>query len=165
MKASKPNLVMFNAHGTPKYILGFKEPMLMASENEHLTNGLVIYARTCSSAAELGKNCYEKGGAKAFVGYSWYFTFLTDNNNEARPLADEDARPVLETSNVIVEALLKGNTIHEAVTRSAQHMEKEIDYIKSSKFPNYLDAPLVIGCLKLNHRILKVYGDEKARIF
>lgn len=164
IESRPPSLLMFNAHGSPEEIAGFDgKPMLRAGENEHVAKGLVVYARTCSAAAVLGRKCAEKG-AKAFIGYSWFFTFPTDNNDEAHPLNDELAAPVLKTSNAIVEALLKGSTVREAIGRSAQHMEKEIEFIKSSRFNHFLEAPLVIGCLKLNQRILTVCGNNDAAI-
>ena len=163
IESRKPSLLVFNGHGLSDRIQGFNEPLLIAGENEGVTNGLLVYARTCSCVSKLGESCV-KQGVKAFVGYLGLFFIPLDGLKAAHPFEDELSAPIMRTSNLIVEVLLKGNSVRDAIERSNQHAEKEIEYVKSSNFHDARLAPIVIGCLKLNQKALKALGDANAKV-
>lgn len=120
VKAKDPRFIFFNAHGDAQRIYGDKigkEEYILIEEgrNHHLLDNKLVYARSCWSAASLGKTCI--GGC--FIGYNVPFRFWHDEEWVTKPLNDNVAKQFLEPSNTIVSALLKGNTVKEAVEKSA----------------------------------------------
>jgi hypothetical protein len=161
LKSSDPVFVMFNGHGMATEICGHKNAVLLKySQNESLMKGRVIYARSCYSLSTLGKSCADKG-ARAFVGYSLPFMFISDPNRSFHPLKDELAAPCFVSSNSIPLALLKGNTVKDAITRGKEQIDKQIALWKTR---NVMEATMVVACLMWNKRGLGFHGNENATV-
>ena len=162
IRKSNPKFVMFNGHGVPDMICGHgDEVLLKTNENEGVTKGRIVYARSCFSLKKLGKNCSKKG-AKAFVGYFLPFMFVSDPaRSAAHPLKDELAQPCFESSNSIPLTLLKGNSIKDAIFRSKEKTDKLIAYWKTQ---NRVEASMVVASLMWNKRALGHEGNENAKI-
>jgi hypothetical protein len=159
--SSDPIFVMFNGHGSPTEIYGHDWAILLAiNDNEKLMKERIVYARSCFSLSKLGVSCC-KHGATAFIGYGIPFMFVSDPNRSANPLKDELATPCLETSNSIPIALLKGNTVKEAVSRCKEHTDKLIASWKTKKD---MEASIVVACLMWNKNALNFEGNADATI-
>ena len=89
----------------------------------------------------MGKSAVEEG-CNAFIGYKKKFWIVRHHNYECHPLKDRIAKPILECSNVVVEELIKGKRVDEAVKKSH---EKSADYILELI---YSKEPLAIASLQ-----------------
>jgi len=128
-----PEIVLFNGHGSPTQICGFKNEVLIENNiNDSLLKNKIIYALSCSSASVLGQNAIKKG-AKSFIGYKRSFILCTDKNRETTPLKDNIAHSFLGPSNRLSISILKGNSVNEASHKSKEEFKKEISTYTSTK--------------------------------
>jgi len=133
LSKQSPDVILFNGHGSPTQICGFKNEVLIENDiNDFLLKGKVIYALACSSAAILGQSAIKKG-AKSFVGYKRSFILFTDKTRETTPSKDHIAESFLEPSNRLSISILKGNSAEEASRKSKEEFKKEIAKYASSK--------------------------------
>lgn len=162
MRDKQPQFIFFNAHGTEDTIYGDKidgevEVLIKEKINHHILDSKLVYARSCWAAASLGKAC--KGGC--FIGYSLPFTFWTDERWSSKPLNDNTAKLFLESSNLIVSSLLKGNSAEEAVTKSINMSKKNIlRLLKTNDEPG---RAYFIAALFNNLQCLKILGNRKMK--
>ena len=98
------------------------EPLIIVADNEKLLKDKMVYAISCRSAKNLGPKSVSVGAIN-YSGYDDDFVFLYEPANLSRPLSDTTARMFLEHSQIFVESLMKGNTVHEAVDRSKQNLK------------------------------------------
>lgn len=126
------NFILFNGHGDYDSVKGQKNDILVkSSENANILANKIIYCRTCKSGKKLGIDCIISR-AMAFIGYKEEFYFVYDQNNVARPLKDRYAKRFLESDNVCILSLLKGNTILDAFENSQYQYKKHIQEILTS---------------------------------
>lgn len=162
LKKRKPELIMFNGHGGPNVICGYKNELLISSEdNPEILDSSITYALACSAALELGRVTVERG-AKAFIGYQFDFALGKDPNSEAAPMKDKIAPLFLEPSNILFSSLLKGNSVETAVARSKKKMKENISYLVY-KNP-FLEAQSLAPWLYGNYIGLIFHGDPNVSI-
>lgn len=155
------SFAFFNGHGSKEYICGQQNEKLLDEENCRLLNATIVYSRSCDSAAILGKKVVCEGNVKAFVGYSQAFIFVKNTSRTTTPLKDNYARPCLESSNVVPQALINGNTVQQATEKSQKHADKELEYLKTHYSP---ENSHILFALQWNKMVLKVIGDQNATI-
>ncbi len=157
-----PDVILFNGHGSPTKICGFKNEVLVESEvNDFLLKDKIVYAISCSSASVLGQTAVQKG-AKSFIGYKRSFILFTDRNREATPLKDHIANSFLEPSNRVSISILKGNSVEEASHKSKVEFKKEIEKYASTKV--MLGSDRIASALLWNMSNQVVLGDKEARV-
>ncbi|MDD5163145.1 MAG: hypothetical protein PHD95_02975 [Candidatus ainarchaeum sp.] len=162
LKKKSPRLVMFNGHGNKETVMGHQNAILIKhGVNEELLKNKIVYCRSCSSAAILGKESISKG-TTAFLGYTNLFGFSFNPQRSATPLKDEFAKPCLESSNQIIKALLKGHTVLEAYKSSQQATDDWIEKMQRSDAPP--EASHILLWLVWNKINQKFYGEESAKI-
>lgn len=159
----QPRLVFFNGHGDDETIFGHNDEILIKSgNNENLLESKIIYAVSCSSAKELGKNAIEKG-ADAYIGYEDDFVFIGDTNSSARPLADQFAKPFFESSNQIPLSLVNGSKVIDASAKSQKMFQYWITYFRTlgESLP---EAPEILKQLLWDKRNQVIIGNQDASI-
>jgi hypothetical protein len=73
IEKQKPNLIMFNGHGSPEEICGYKQEVIVSVKtNPEVLKNAVVYSLSCSSASVLGPKSVENG-AISFIGYELDF--------------------------------------------------------------------------------------------
>ena len=107
--------------------------MIVLDDKDVFAN-TVTFARACDCIKELGEESV-KAGCKAFIGYRNEFWVPRLHEMESRPLKDELAKPVIETSNIVAEELIKGKTVEEAVAKAHDNAAKLISQIIFSNDP------------------------------
>ncbi len=139
LSKQKPELVVFNGHGADSEVYGSDGEMLISTnEKKEIYENKVFFVRACSAGKILGP-LVVKNGAKAFIGYSEVFIFITDPQKLIKPLEDENAGPFLRASNEVALSLLKGSTPQEAHEHGVKAHQKEIERLLNSKsFNTYL---------------------------
>ena len=156
----KPSFIFFNGHGNAKSIFNNENKPFIDISSSDVFDKTVTFARACDCLKELGKDAVKKG-CNSFIGYKNNFWIVRHHKFECVPLKDEVARPILECSNIIVEELIKGNTVDQAVKKSH---EKSADYILELI---YSKEPLAIASLQAivtNDAALDFEGIDSAKI-
>jgi len=158
----KPDLIMFNGHGSPEVICGHNNEVLISSrENLNLLRDKIIYSLSCSSASVLGSKAI-KGGAKCFIGYELDFALGKDPKKQASPRKDRIAKLFLEPSNLLFASLLKGNSAKQSVEKAKKMMDENLWFLNTTQeFPEASDyAPFLFG----NYLGLIAHGDDNASL-
>lgn len=155
------NFIMFNGHGTSDCICCHNNEIIIDINNLNVLKNTITYSLSCSSAKKVG-NISIENGALCFVGYTEDFALGKDPNREATPLKDRIAKLFLEPSNFLVQTILKGKTVKEAVERAKNKMLKNIDYLNSTD--EFLDASHYAPYLFSNYLSLVAYGKDSALI-
>jgi len=164
IKKKNPSLILFNGHGDEEVIYGDKidgveEPIVKKGENHEILADRLVYARACSAGASLERVC--TGGRGCFIGYITPFKFWTDRNWSGNPAKDKLAELFLEPSNLLAQALLKGNTAKEADSRFREASKKNILRLLMRKEPgdmasimilwDNLNGQVILGNCELRH--------------
>lgn len=133
IKKIKPEIVFLNGHGSPDKVTGHDNKTLV-SVNDDLTQlkNSIIYALSCSSAKNLGRECI-LSGVRSFIGYDKDFMFSYSQDKMTRPLEDETAQYFLSPSNLVVTSLIKGNTAKGSFERSQKEFKRNIKKLSSSE--------------------------------
>jgi len=155
-----PKFVVFHSHGDERTIYGHKtnseeEVLIRAGENEDILKGRVVYSISCASSKILGRAC----SAQAFIGYKEDFIFYYMPTRLARPSTDRVAKPCLESTTQIPLAIIKGNSVENAVGKAKSFY---INHIRQQIGSKELEAPYILQALIDNFHNLEVIGDEKA---
>ncbi len=137
VQEKNPHLILFNGHGSSKIILGFENNILISyDDNESLLKDKIIYSLSCDSGKELGPKCISLG-TKSYIGYKEEFKFvhtgetsISDQYND--PIATLFLRPAFEIS----KALLEGDTIRVAYTKSQEMYAENLQLLLTSTNPN-----------------------------
>lgn len=133
IKKNNPQILLFNGHGDEERIGGIDDQILVGvKDNENILIGRIIYARSCKSAKRLGISCVKKG-AKAFIGYKDDFILISKQEKATKPLTDKIAGYFLQPSNLVILALLKGNSPIDSHKRSQEDSIKKMKYLMSGK--------------------------------
>jgi len=128
-KKHKHKLVFLNGHGFDNLITGYNDEILIDDGVYKMElGGSVVVARSCRCAKILG-NFLVKNGVIAFVGYQDDYVVKTSRKYTTRPLMDPMAALFLKPSNMIVESLLKGNTVEVANIKSRKLLARNISKI------------------------------------
>ena len=162
IKKHKPDLIIFNGHGSPKSIFGHANKVIIYSkDNPEVLSNTITYALACSSGSELGEEAHKKG-AIAFIGYQYDFAIGRDPDSEAAPRKDKIAKYFLEPSNILVTCLLKGKSVEVAIKSAKKKMEENIAFLSTTdKFPEASHyAPYLFG----NYAGLVIHGNPEASI-
>ena len=77
-----------------------------------------------------------QAGAEGFVGYKEPFMFPYDEFSVSKPLADEKARPCLESSNQVALALIKGASTRDAHLQGIRMFRRKITEMLTTRAPN-----------------------------
>lgn len=153
---SNPELIMFNGHGNDSAICGHNDEIIIRKENCTLLKNKITYALSCASASKLGPLVGDKNSA--FIGYDDDFALGMDRNSQAAVHRDTRARLFLEPSNILMESLLKENTVQEAVSKAKQKIKENISKLKTDPFP---DAKDYIPYLYNNYLALTAIGNNE----
>lgn len=129
IRGQNPAFVFLNGHGNAQAIAGHENEVLVDSGSS--LPETIIYARSCDAAQILGPKLVEKG-TLAFIGYTRKFICGYTPDKIWRPLEDVMAKLFLEPSNLVASTLIKGNSTHEAHTRSKAAMYKNFRKMVSS---------------------------------
>lgn len=128
-----PDFVFFNGHGATNLITGYKNEVLVDTNNVFLLSKTkIIYARACQAGKILGQ-CLINAGTKTFIGYTNNFVFLRIKRFITHPLDDFLAKLFLEPSNLIATTIIKGHSANEANNRSINAMRKNLRFTLSSE--------------------------------
>lgn len=158
-----PSFIFLNGHGGQAMVMGQDDEILVsAGDNEVLLKGKIVFARSCSSAKELGPRSVSVG-ARTFIGYEEPFVFVTDLQTSTRPRSDETAKLFLEPSNQVVTTLIKGHTCGEAHERAKQGFGRNIRKLLTSKTTEEDVSSLRFLLWDMNHQVC--LGDPEATIF
>ena len=158
-KKHKHKLVFLNGHGYDNLITGYDDEILIDDGGNKIDfNGSIIVARSCRCAKILGKFLV-KNGLIAFVGYNDDYIIKTSRKYTTKPLSDPMAALFLKPSNLIVESLLKGNTVKDANTKSKKMLAKNISRILSG---GSKDKDNTAKCLYHDFMNQMVIGDKNA---
>lgn len=153
VKKTDPSFIFFNGHGSETTVEGQDgEVLVSAGDNEHLLEGKIIFARSCSSAKGLGPRSVSVG-ARAFIGYEEPFVFMIDSKVSTRPRSDETARLFLEPSNQVATTLIKGHTSEEADRRAKQAFRRNIRKLLTSETTEDDSSALRFLLWDMNHQI------------
>lgn len=162
IKNLKPDLIMFNGHGSSEEICGHKREVIISSKyNPEILKGTITYSLSCSSAAILGKKTIDVG-AVSFIGYEFDFALGKDPDSEASPRHDKIAKLFLDPSNVLFSSLIEGKTVKKSVEKAKTMMMKNVWYLNTTKsFPEAIYyAPFLFG----NYLGLVAHGNQEASI-
>lgn len=155
---TKPNFIILNGHGSESTVCGRNgEPIFDENTSSNIIKDKLIYARACSSAAVLGKECVKKG-AKMYAGYSAPFIFYVDSNYISRPLSDPLAAPVLEWSNATAIALLNKEPKQEINEKSKLHFKKIERHLKTHYSP---ETEGILACLRWNMMAQEIIEQQR----
>ncbi len=160
IKKTKPHFIFFNGHGNNTALFNEEYGEFIGVNSSDVFQETVTFARACNCLQELGESAVSHG-CYAFVGYKQSFWIARNHKNECHPLRDPVAKPILEASNSIVEELLKGKTVQEAVDKSHT---KAVDTILDLLFSKEPLASASLQALVANDAALDFKGNPNATI-
>ncbi|MDD4353449.1 MAG: hypothetical protein PHN56_03250 [Candidatus Nanoarchaeia archaeon] len=136
---NNPEFIVFNGHGTINMVTGHKnQPLLIAGTNDYTLKSKTIYAISCQSGVGLGSSSI-KEGALSYTGYINDFILYYSPELISRPLNDSTLKLFLEPSVILVESLLKGNSINESHAKCKEKMVNNFKKMISSNEEDYND--------------------------
>ncbi|PCI28697.1 hypothetical protein COB52_03295 [Candidatus Kaiserbacteria bacterium] len=141
LKKGIAHTLLINGHGSATTVCGHEDKVLISSTDgvQHL-KGVVIFARACKAAQILGPKAIEKG-ARAFIGYIEDFIFLHQSDKESEffkdPTKDNLAKPFMECSNKVSQALIKGHSPSDAHEQSQKLYRKYMREMLNSEAESY----------------------------
>lgn len=160
IKNQKPKFIFFSGHGNDTSLFDNQKKEFLNTHSADVFKETVTYAIACSCLVRLGQSAIDKG-CYAFIGYKKPFWIARDHKYESTPLKDRVAKPIIECSNVIVNSLIKGNTVEESVKKSH---EKALDNILKLIYSKEPLAPASLQALVSNDEALSFKGEASAEI-
>lgn len=161
LSKESPKLVFLNGHGNRKEVCGHRDEVILDNKNVELTKGKIIYALSCDSLAELGEVAFEKG-AEAYIGYKASFMFICDPSRESTPDKDKNALPFKRVCVALINSLVFGMNVGEAIKRTKEEYRNLIRSYGTSEDDPYGDTPLIRFALAWNLEFLDMEGNELA---
>lgn len=161
LSKENPKLVFLNGHGDRKRVEGHKYEIVLDNKNAKLTKDKIIYALSCDSLEELGQIAVEEG-AKAYIGYKARFMLVRDPSREGNPRKDNNALPFRRACSTLINSLVFGMPIREAIERTKKEYRHSIKSYGTSEDDPYGDVPLIRFALAWNLEFLDMYGDSSA---
>ncbi|MFH0831254.1 MAG: hypothetical protein V1886_00070 [archaeon] len=163
IKSIDYQLVIFNGHGSPDSIFGYKDNIIVkAGENANLLKERIIYARACEAGLVLGKECMKNTENGCFIGYNLPFVFYLDQTWSANPHNDNTARLFLIPSNSVPISLIKGNTCINAHNSSREKILKNINKLLTGRLEP--DTIFLVEGLWNNYMGQVIIGNESAML-
>jgi len=157
-----PKLIFLNGHGDKKRVAGHKNEIILDKDNVELTKDKIVYALSCDSLEELGQIAVDEKGAKAYIGYKARFMLVRDPSREGTPDKDKNALPFKRACFILIDALVFGMPIGEAVERTRNEYRHSIRSYGTSEDDPYGDTPLIRFALAWNLEFLDMCGDPSA---
>ena len=156
-----PGLVFLNGHGDKNRVAGHKGEIVLDRKNIDLTKNKIIYALSCDSLEGLGPIAINKG-ANAYVGYNARFMLVRDPSRAANPGKDKNALPFKRACCKLINALVFGMPISEAIARTKEEYRHSIKSYGTSEDDPYGDTPLIRFALAWNLEFLDMCGNPGA---
>ncbi len=156
----KPELIMFNGHGTKSSFFDNDWKELVNLESSRILKNTITFARACDCLVELGVKAVAEG-CIAFIGYHKKFMIPRWHSKTCLPLEDVAAKPVMECSNRVVLELLKNKTVGETVNNAHRWTEQQLIHLIYSREP-YSAAAL--QAVVHNDSSLNFVGDALAKM-
>jgi len=156
-----PKLVFLNGHGNKYEVAGYKEEIILDSNNIELLKDKIVYALSCDSLEELGAKAVEKG-AKAYVGYKAKFMMVRDPSRVGTPRKDKNVLPFRRACCAMINSLVFGSSVHDAIERTKNEYRDSIRSYGTSEDDIYGDVPLIRFALAWNLEFLDMDGDPSA---
>ncbi len=125
IKSQKPKLIFFNGHGTEDAIYNYYDKPFINSNSSDVFKETITFARACDCVNLLGKKAVDRG-CLAFIGYRNKFFVSKQHNATCKPEQDRIAKPVLDCSNIVMNELIKGKTVDEAVNKAHEFAADQI---------------------------------------
>lgn len=157
----EPGLVFLNGHGDRKRVAGHEDEIILDEKNIKLGKDKIIYALSCDSLEELGKIAVEKG-AKAYIGYKARFMLVRDPSRECSPSKDKNALPFKRACSALINSLVFGSTVSQAIERTKNEYIHSIRSYGTSEDDAYGDVPLIRFALSWNLEFLDMCGNPTA---
>ena len=162
VKKLDPNLVFLNGHGADDCVCGQDEEVLVkAGENHDVLQGKITYSVSCSSGKELGPEVV-KDGKSTFIGYEKEFVLIANLRHKGKLNDDPSAKPFMESSNLVMLSLLKGNTAKESSDKSKNKFEEHVARLGSSTVD--FDTIRAMQALRWNARHQVCLGNQGATL-
>ena len=124
IKKNNPQYIFLNGHGLDYSALGYqKNPVLIMNKNDHLLNGKIVHAVSCSTAKYLGQYSIDKG-CKGYIGYRniFYVPKLTKY-----PVDNLYSNMLMAAVNITSKTLIEGGTIQKAYENSQKVYQEKIN--------------------------------------
>lgn len=138
IQKEKPQLIVFNGHGSNISITGFHgEVLIRCNDNESLLKEKIIHSMSCNSGKILGQMCI-KIGTLSYIGYSEKFK-LAYLKKETRQeiLNDPVAAFFLEPAFEVIVALISGDTTGDAYRKSQKMYARKLRALLASSSTEY----------------------------
>src|SRR3989344_6107208 len=162
VKKLQPNLIFLNGHGADDCICGQDDQILVkAGDNHDILQGKITYSVSCSSGKELGPEVI-KDGKSTFIGYEKEFVLLGNLRYKGKLNDDPIAKPFMESSNLVLLSLLKGNKAKESSDRSKAKFEEHVSKLSSSTAD--FDTLRAMQALRWNARHQVCLGNQNASL-
>lgn len=156
----RPRFIFFNGHGSNTALFNNKKEEFINKKSADVFDETVTYTVACSCLTGLGTEAINNG-CKAFIGYRRPFWIARSHKYESRPLEDKVARPIIECSNIVVQSLIKGNTVMESIRKSHEKAADNIIKLIYSKEPL---ASASLQALVANDSALDFEGKDLATV-
>lgn len=157
----EPQMIFLNGHGARDCVAGFRDEIILDKHNVSLMKGRIVYALACDSLAELGRMAVE-AGSRAYIGYFAEFMLVHDPSREATPSKDRNALPFRQACVTMLNSLVFGNTVEEAILKTKQKYQQLIQSYGTSADDPFGDMPLIRFALAWNLEFLEMEGDPSA---
>jgi hypothetical protein len=157
---NKPDFVFINGHGEEDLVHGHSREVIVDLANSSILKNTIVFARACNCLKGLGKESVARG-CRAFIGYWKELWVPRLHSCESVPLQDPLAKPVLEVSNAVPIAILKGHTVEEAFNTSNALAEKHLLKLLTS---NEQYDRVILRAMLNNASALGYEGDKNAKI-
>jgi len=161
MIKEQPSLVFLNGHGDKKQVAEQNDEIILDEKDINLTKGKIVYALSCDSLEDLGDKAIEKN-AKAYIGYEAKFMIVQDLTRT--PAKDKNALPFKRACCTLINALIFGMPVGDAIERTKEEYRHSIRSYGTSEDDPYGDTPLIRFALAWNLEFLGMKGDEEASI-
>lgn len=156
-------LVVFNGHGSPDSIFGYKDNIIIkVGENDNYLKEKIVYARACNAGLLLGPNCMNKAEKGCFIGYNLPFVFFMDEKWTTKPHNDKIANLFLEPSNLVPISIIKGHTSLESHKNAKRQMLKTMRSLLKNKQEQ--ETPFYLEALWNNYKGQVIFGDNSAKL-
>lgn len=138
IQEKKPQLIIFNGHGTSESIMGFStEVLIKCDDNEALLKNLMVHSLSCNSGKKLGPRCI-KIGTLAYIGYSEKFKFAhMDKKTPREQVQDDVAKLFFEPAFKAILSLIQGKTAQEAYNNAQKAYAENIQICLASTSTDY----------------------------
>ena len=154
-------MAFLNGHGNKIGVAGHKDEIILDEENAALTKSKIVYALSCDSLDELGPISV-KIGAKAYIGYKASFMIVRDPSRGSSPQKDKNALPFRRACNVLINALVFGNTVGRSIELTKKEYTRSIKSYGTSEDDPYGDIPLIRFALAWDLEFLDMCGDSNS---